>query len=209
MTMSRKHFSRRLRRVGLLVGLAGLAVSTAGAAYAAPHTTDPADAGDTTGTASAAPYSSAGDTIGGAHFTGPAGPAGETAARLTAIAAESPAERQGYQAVSVSVERTRGRHDLSVFQVSGNIAAAGEVLRLASSPAFRTLRSHYVPADKSGRYRYEVTVRYRNGKAKRVVTYADHPGTPRVLLDVIRKVETLPTPAFPPGFPFTGGFPFN
>ena len=54
----------------------------------------------------------------------------------------------------------------------------------------------------TGRYRYEVTVHYRNGKFKKVVTYSNTPGTPRVLVEVIRKVETMPAPSFPPGFPF-------
>ncbi|GAA4978022.1 hypothetical protein [Actinoplanes utahensis] len=179
MTMSRKHFSRRLRRVGLLVGLAGIAVSTAGAAYAAPEPTEPA------------------------------GATGATAAQVTSFAVETPADRAGYQAVSVAVERTRGRYETSLFQVSGNGQATGEVLRLASSPAFRALRPRYVPPNRSGRYRYEVTAHYRNGKTKRVVTYSGTAGTPGILLDVIRKVETLPTPTFPPGFPFTGGFPFS
>jgi hypothetical protein len=105
-------------------------------------------------------------------------------------------------AVQVSVERTRGKHHMSVFQVSAGIREAAVVLRLASSPAFRGLRSHYVPADRSGRYRYEVTVHYRDGEDKKIVTYSDTTSAPPVLFKVIRKVETFPTPAFPPGFPF-------
>ncbi|WP_433790951.1 hypothetical protein [Actinoplanes sp. CA-252034] len=106
-------------------------------------------------------------------------------------------------AVRVSVERTRGERNLSIFQVSGGIREAGEVLRLVSSPAFRGLRSRYVPADRSGRYRYEVTVHYRNDEDKRVVTYSDTESAPPLLFEVIRKVETFPTPVFPPGFPFS------
>jgi hypothetical protein len=108
----------------------------------------------------------------------------------------------GPEAVQVSVERTRGKHNMSIFQVSGGIREAAEVLRLASSPAFRRLRSHYVPADRSGRYRYEVTVHYRDGGDKRIVTYSDTESAPPLLFTVIRKVETFPTPVFPPGFPF-------
>jgi hypothetical protein len=102
----------------------------------------------------------------------------------------------------VSVKRTRGKFNQSIFQVSGGAREAGEVLRLASTPAFRGLAPHYLPADKSGRYRYEVTVHYRNGKFKKVVTYSSTPDAPRILVDVIRKVETMPAPNFPPGFPF-------
>jgi hypothetical protein len=153
MTVSRKY----PRGVALLLGLAGVAVSTTGVAWAGP--TEP----------------------------------------VTARVGDTP---HGYQAVQVSVERTRGRHNLSIFQVSGGIREAAEVLRLASSPAFRGLRSHYVPADRSGRYRYEVTVHYRNGADKKIVTYSDTEGAPPLLFEVIRRVETFPTPAFPPGFPF-------
>jgi hypothetical protein len=109
------------------------------------------------------------------------------------VAAAAP--RSG--AVQVSVERTRGKHNMSIFQVSGGIREAADVLRLASSPAFRGLRSHYVPADRSGRYRYEVTVHYRDGKNKKIVTYSDTTSAPPLLFEVIRKVETFPTPAFP------------
>ncbi|GIE82927.1 hypothetical protein Aph02nite_88770 [Actinoplanes philippinensis] len=109
----------------------------------------------------------------------------------------------GHQAVQVSVERTRGGWNMSVFQVSGGIREAVEVLRMASSRAFRGLRPRYVPADRSGRYRYEVTVTYRDGGHKRIVTYSDTPGAPPLLFEVIRKTETFPTPVFPPGFPFS------
>ncbi|SDT79887.1 hypothetical protein [Actinoplanes derwentensis] len=108
-----------------------------------------------------------------------------------------------HQAVAVSVVRTRGRNNISTFQVAGSgNSYSSEVLRLASSPAFRTLGPRYAPVSKSGRYRYEVTVRYRNGKQKQVVTYSKTPGTPQVLLDLIKRTETVPMPVFPPGFPF-------
>jgi hypothetical protein len=103
-------------------------------------------------------------------------------ATITAHPSAAGAAR-GHQAVEVSVQRTRGEQNLSIFQVSGGIREAGEVLRMVSSPAFRGLRSRYVPSDRSGRYRYEVTVTYRHGGHKRIVTYS-------------------PTPVFPPGFPF-------
>lgn len=211
MTMSRKSLSRGTRGVALLVGLAGFAVSTAWPAGAA-RASEPADtAAVLVGSAAvrAATALATDQPIG----TGQVPTAGQTLATGPGTAAgavaAAPIAPHGYQAVSVSVERTRGEHHQSIFQVSGGAKQAGEVLRLASSPEFRSLRSHYLPPSRSGRYRYEVTVRYRNGKTKRVVTYSDTPGTPKVLHDVIRAVETMPAPAFPPGFPFTGGFPFN
>ncbi|MDI6103480.1 hypothetical protein QLQ12_33210 [Actinoplanes sp. NEAU-A12] len=227
MTMSRKSLFRGTRGVALLVGLAGFAVSTAWPAGAA-LASDPADKAATqvaSAAAQAAPALATGQAVttapapdgGQAPATGPA-PAGAAPASGPALAngpglAEPVATGQiaphGYQAVAVSVERTRGRHHQSVFQVSGGAKPAAAVLRLASSPAFRSLRPHYMPPSKSGRYRYEVTVHYRNGKAKRVVTYSNTPSAPKVLLDVIRGVETMPTPSFPPGFPFTGGLPFS
>ncbi|BEL12700.1 hypothetical protein Q0Z83_108910 [Actinoplanes sichuanensis] len=123
---------------------------------------------------------------------------------LATITAHPPAADAAprHQAVQVSVERTHSRQNLSIFQVSGGIREAGVVLRMASSPAFRGLRSRYVPTDRSGRYRYEVTVTYRHGGPKRIVTYSNTPGAPRLLFDVIHRVETFPTPVFPPGFPF-------
>ncbi|MEU4625606.1 hypothetical protein AB0G04_37245 [Actinoplanes sp. NPDC023801] len=177
MTMSRKSISR----VTLLLGLAA---STAWAAGPAQASDEPVGAHLAAAAVQAAPV------LAGAQE--PPIPAG-------AQEVPDPAARQ---AVQVSVKRTRGKFNQSIFQVSGGTRHAGEVLRLASSPAFRGLDPHYLPADKSGRYRYEVTVHYRNGKFKKVVTYSNTPGTPRVLVEVIRKVETMPAPSFPPGFPF-------
>ncbi|MDR6326452.1 hypothetical protein [Actinoplanes couchii] len=121
---------------------------------------------------------------------------------------------QDTQAVSVSIQRTRGANNISSFQISGSgNAYSNEVLKLASSPAFRALGPRYAPASKSGRYRYDVTVNYRNGWQKRIVTYSKTPGTPQVLVDLIKKTETvkvkvripkitIPKIEFPPGFPF-------
>jgi hypothetical protein len=105
--------------------------------------------------------------------------------------------------LAVSSGGPAGAAHASTEPVGAQIAAtAVQVLRLASSPAFRRLGPHYLPDDKSGRYRYEVTVHYRSGKFKKVVTYSNTPGAPRVLVDVIRKVENMPAPSFPQGFPF-------
>jgi hypothetical protein len=163
---------KSISRVTLLLGLAA---STAGPAGAAQASTEPVGAQVAAAAVQAAP--------------------------ILAGAQEVP-DPAAQQAVQVSVKRTRGKFHQSIFQVSGGAQAAGEVLRLASSPAFRALRPHYLPADKSGRYRYEVTVHYRSGKFKKVVTYSNTPGAPRVLVDVIRKVENMPAPSFPQGFPF-------
>lgn len=117
---------------------------------------------------------------------------------------EDPPGPRASQAVQVSVERTRGGNEVSVFQTAGGGSRNSELMRLASSPEFRALAPRYAPANKKGRYRYEVTVRYRDGKKKRVVTYSGTPGTPQVLLDLIDKSENMPIklPVFPPGFPF-------
>ena len=220
--MSRKSLSRGTRGVALLVGLAGFAVSTAwpaGAALAA----DPDDTATTTvATASAqAVPPLAGTALAGTALAGTAkepptnGPdtaepiAAGSAAAGSAGVGQAYVATAGYQAVSVTVERTRGKHNQSIFQVSGGAKQAGAVLRLASSRAFLSLRPHYLPPSKAGRYRYEVKVHYRNGSTKKVVTWSNTPGAPRVLFDVIRGVETMPAPSFPPGFPFTGGFPIN
>lgn len=110
---------------------------------------------------------------------------------------------QDLQAVAVSVQRTRGLNNISTFQIAG-LDSNSEVLRIASSPAFRALAPRYVPVSKAGRYRYEVTVQYRNGAKKRVVTYSKAPGMPPVLLELIKKTVSVKVPAvvFPPGFPF-------
>lgn len=107
-------------------------------------------------------------------------------------------------AVAVSVRRTRGLNDISTFQIAG-LNSRSEVLRIASSRAFRALAPRYVPVSKAGRYRYEVTVQYRNGAKKRVVTYSKTPGMPPVLLELIKKTVSVKVPAvvFPPGFPFS------
>jgi hypothetical protein len=163
---------KSISRVTLLLGLAASTVGPAGTAQAS---TEPVGAQVAATAVQAAP--------------------------LLTAAQEVPDPAAG-KAVQVSVKRTRGKFNQSIFQVSGGAREAGEVLRLASTPAFRGLAPHYLPADKSGRYRYEVTVHYRNGKFKKVVTYSSTPGAPRILVDVIRKVETMPAPTFPPGFPF-------
>ncbi|GIE33386.1 hypothetical protein Ait01nite_064310 [Actinoplanes italicus] len=151
-----------------------------------------------------------------ASTAGPAGPAYASnepvgtqvaatavqAAPILATAQEEAPDQAAPKAVQVSVKRTRGKYNQSIFQVSGGAREAGEVLRLASSPAFRSLGPHYLPDDRSGRYRYEVTVLYRTGKYKKVVTYSNTPGAPRVLVELIHKVENMPAPSFPPGFPF-------
>ncbi|HWS38549.1 MAG TPA: hypothetical protein VN408_38145 [Actinoplanes sp.] len=110
---------------------------------------------------------------------------------------------QDLQAVAVSVQRTRGLNNISTFQIAG-LNSTSEVLRIASSPAFRALAPRYVPVSKSGRYRYEVTVQYRNGTKKRVVTYSKTPGMPPVLLELLKKTMAVKVPVvkFPPGFPF-------
>ncbi|WP_430780319.1 hypothetical protein [Actinoplanes sp. G11-F43] len=106
------------------------------------------------------------------------------------------------RAVQISLERTRGGNDIAMFQVSAFGEHSKELLELVSGPEFRALGPRYAPASKKDRFRYEVTVRYRDGDKKKVVTYSDTPGTPQVLLDVIDKTESIPMPVFPAGFPF-------
>ncbi|MEU4426967.1 hypothetical protein AB0F81_40620 [Actinoplanes sp. NPDC024001] len=117
-----------------------------------------------------------------------------------AVAAPQP------QAHSISVVRTGGIHGgLSSFALSGGgTRHATEVLRLASSPAFRALRPRYVPKNTCcDRYLYRVAVGYTSGRTKKVVALESTPGTPKVLWDVIHRMETMPNPvSFPPGFPF-------
>ncbi|MFC7531140.1 hypothetical protein [Actinoplanes sp. GCM10030250] len=109
-------------------------------------------------------------------------------------------------AESVSVVRTGGfAGSQASFQVSGSgTKQSAEVLRLASGPAFRALRPRYVPKNTCcDRYLYRVEVRYRNGRVKDVTALQGAPA-PRVLWDVIKRVENMPAPSvkFPAIFPF-------
>ena len=96
------------------------------------------------------------------------------------------------------------------FSGTGNSNGA-RALQLASTRAFQALRPRYVPRNTCcDRYLYKIEVRYANGRTKRVTALEGTPGIPQVLLDVIRLIETMPTPKpptvkipFPPGFPFS------
>ncbi|MBB4745842.1 hypothetical protein [Actinoplanes lobatus] len=204
MTRRRNAQSRLLRATGLLVSLAGITVSTAGPAGAAPGEDAPGVGAE------------------------PVAAQTMTTPTTTAQTAVDPAvqdqttwtdARPGERATSVSLTRSGGgRGQLSIsLQGTGN-GHIGQIYRLASSPAFLALRPSYVPASKSGKARYELEIGYRGGREKRVVTYTNTPA-PRVLTDMIRLLEHMPPPKFPAGFPFSGGnlfhkgfppgFPFN
>lgn len=130
------------------------------------------------------------------------------AAALTCLLATAAPAQAAPVAQSVSVQRTGGiGNSQASFQVSGGGSKhAAEVLRLASSPAFRALRPRYVPRNTCcDRYLYRVEVRYRNGQVKDVTALQGAPA-PKVLWTVIDKVENTPVTmpfnlSWPP-FPF-------
>jgi hypothetical protein len=128
----------------------------------------------------------------------------------TAQAAAAVPQQAAPRAYSISVVRTGGvQGGQASFQVSGGVTKhSAEVLRLASSPAFRALGPRYVPKNTCcDRYLYRVAVGYANGRTKRVVALEGTPGVPKVFWEVVHRMETMPKPGpftinFPPGFPF-------
>jgi hypothetical protein len=132
-----------------------------------------------------------------------AGLVGATASAAPATAAPA--------AEAVSMQRTGGHGDhLSVQLAGGGGKAIDEIFRLASSPAFRALRPRYVPKNTCcDRYLYRVEVRYRNGAVKKVEALDGAPGAPKVLWDLVHRMEnvsgpvTIDVPAFPFRWPMT------
>ena len=132
----------------------------------------------------------------------------EPAPTRTVTAEPKPAKKPAGPADIVAVVRTGGiTGGMAVFTLIGaNNRHNALILRLASSPEFRALRSSYVPANTCcDRYSYKVEVTYRNGVKKKITVLAGTPGTPPVLLNVIRLMETMSAPK-PVAF---SGFPFN
>ncbi|MFC3993262.1 hypothetical protein [Actinoplanes siamensis] len=114
------------------------------------------------------------------------------------------------QAVAVAVTRTaRGEGGQSVFSLVGSSnRQQAQVLRLASTREFLALRPKYSDST-PGRYTYVVEAGYRDSTKKRVTVVDGTAGTPKVVLEVIRLMTTMPEPNmpdipanFPPGFPF-------
>ncbi|WIM94596.1 hypothetical protein ACTOB_006635 [Actinoplanes oblitus] len=144
-------------------------------------------------------------TAGAALATEPAPqPAATPAAAAAPVPAAKPVTKQ---AVAVVVVRTGGRHGgQSVFTLVGASSRdEAEVLRLASSPAFQALRPRYAPAGAvKNRYTYRIEAGYRDDSKKRVTVVEGTPGTPKVVLEVIRLMtdESDMSSDFPPGFPF-------
>ncbi|BCJ41372.1 hypothetical protein GCM10010168_56290 [Actinoplanes ianthinogenes] len=144
-----------------------------------------------------------------AVLAGVAGTAGAALATEPApqTAAAPVAKPVTKRAVAVVVVRTGGRHGgQSVYtQVGASSRDEAEVLRLASSPAFQSLRPRYAPAGTTkNRYTYRIEAGYRDDTKKRVIVVEGTPGTPKVALEVIRLMtdESDLSADFPPGFPF-------
>jgi hypothetical protein len=95
---------------------------------------------------------------------------------------------------SVSVIRSgglAGRTEWFAVDSTTRDERAGEALRVAAGPGFRTLAPAYLPANPCcDRYRYEVVASYHDGTFQTVVTMDGVPGTPDVLLEVIDLVTT-------------------
>ncbi|BCY13541.1 hypothetical protein [Actinoplanes sp. L3-i22] len=135
-----------------------------------------------------------------------------SAAPAAALPAVTPAavvqKAKVKRAVAVVVVRTRsGQVGQSVFTLVGSSSKEeADILRLASTPAFWSLRPKYAPASTKGRYTYRVEAGYQDKTKKRVIVVEGAPGTPQVALDVIQRMTNLSTPDvsvnFPPGFPF-------
>lgn len=145
-------------------------------------------------------------TAGAAIATEPA----PQAAPTTAVTAAAAVKR----AVAVVVVRTGGGHPgQSVFTLVGSSSPEeANILKLASTPAFWSARPKYAPAKvPAGRYTYKIEAGYGDKTKKRVIVVEGTPGTPKVVLDLIRMMTTnlnVPSAAdvkvnFPPGFPFT------
>ncbi|MEU4688707.1 hypothetical protein [Actinoplanes sp. NPDC023714] len=212
-----------LRTAVLSLGLAGVAL-TAGQALAAPATEPPPAPAPAAAPVApvAAPDKAAENpdnsvaVTGGMPGTLPAAPAekpasapAKPAAGPAAAAKPKPVKKPAGPAVAVVVVRTGGvaGGGTSVYTLVGSDSAhTARILGLASSAEFRELRSRYIPKNRCcDRFEYTIEVGYRNGVKKRIETLAGTAGTPQVLLDVIRLMETMPAPepiTFAPGFPF-------
>lgn len=153
----------------------------------------------------------------GQAFAAPVAEPPPTAPAVVAPPAEPPAKpvakppkKPAGPAQSVSVVRTGGiaggTSINTLVSTGGGKGHNAQVIRLASSPEFRTLKSRYVPKNTCcDRFEYKVEVGYRNGVKKTITVLQGTPGTPKVLLDVIHLMETMPEPkpiVFPSGFPF-------
>ncbi|MEV6306899.1 hypothetical protein AB0M02_46405 [Actinoplanes sp. NPDC051861] len=124
---------------------------------------------------------------------------------VTAAPAAQAAPRKAVHAVSIAMIRSGGyAGGSSNYAVSGN--GTLKVLRLASTPAFRKLRSNYVPKNTCcDRFLYRLEVGYSDGSKKRVKALQGTPGNPKILLSVIHELESTPANVasyFPPVFPF-------
>jgi hypothetical protein len=184
--------SRFSLRTAALLGLTGVAL-TAGQALATPIADPPP----------AQPAAATTVTVPGAGT--PAPNTTTAAAKPTA----KPVKKPAGPAQAVVVVRTGGiAGGSSVFTLvgAGSDAHSAATIRLASSAAFKNLRARYIPKNECcDRFHYTVEVGYRNGAKKKIVALQGAPGTPKVLLDVIRLMETMPEPEpirFPAGFPF-------
>ncbi|MFI1992620.1 hypothetical protein [Actinoplanes sp. NPDC020271] len=137
-----------------------------------------------------------------------ASPAVAVSAAPAAPAVPAKPQVKGKKAVAVVVVRTRsGVTGQSVFTLVGaSTKQEAAILRLASTPAFQTVRPKYVVANTRGRYTYNMEVGFGDKTKKRVIVVEGAPGTPKVALDLIKMMTSLDVPDaavnFPPGFPF-------
>ncbi|BBH63430.1 hypothetical protein ACTI_01150 [Actinoplanes sp. OR16] len=184
-----------LRTAVLSLGLAGVTM-TAGQALAAPLADPPP--------ANPAPADAAPVNPAPAAVAPPAKP-------QPAAGKPKPPKKPAGPAQAIALVRTGGIAGAgpSVYTLVGSGGGNDHntrTLRLASSREFMALRSSYVPKDTCcDRFEYTIEVGYRNGGKKKIEALEGTPGNPKVLLDVIHMMETMPTPkpiVFPPGFPF-------
>lgn len=138
----------------------------------------------------------------------PQAPAAVDVKATAAAPAPTAAKVKAKRAVAVVVVRTRsGRPGQSVFTLVGSSnRQEADILRLASTPAYQTLRPKYLAANSRGRYTYNVEVGFQDKTKKRVIVVEGAPGTPKVALDLIKMMTSMDAPDvavnFPPGFPF-------
>jgi len=112
---------------------------------------------------------------------------------VAALAPEPPAAAATpILATTIVLEREGGfAGTRDSFAVDGATAGGQRPRRMASSPAFRRLRSSYLPDNPCcDRYSYRLTVTYRGDYRKRVAT-VQGTAAPRILWDVIAEVERV------------------
>ena len=114
------------------------------------------------------------------------------ACAIAALTPAAPASATPGPATAIVLERTGGFAGTRDSFVVDHSTVGGRLpLRMAGSPAFRSLRSSYQPENPCcDRFSYRITVAYRGGHHKTVST-VQGATAPRILWDVIAEVERV------------------